>query len=142
MPCDYKKDYASNWHSEIRPAILERCGHKCFFCGVKNYEIGYRDKDGKFYDFKTIDDALNDRGYDYFAKGNPLDNCYDKKGNPTKPIKIILTIMHLDHDTKNNKYDNLAAGCQKCHLNYDQKFHQKNSTETRNKKKKLQSLFQ
>ncbi len=140
MPCDYK-NYPKNWKSEIRPAILERCGHKCFFCEVKNYEIGYRDINGKFYDFKTIDYALNDYGYDYFAKGNPLDNCYDKNNEPTQPIKIVLTIMHLDHDTTNNDYNNLAAGCQKCHLNYDKEFHKANSRKTLIKKKKLQTLF-
>ena len=138
MPIDYAK-YPSNWKSEIRPAILERCGHKCFFCGVKNYDTGYRDIDGKFYPSEEIINALNDRGYDYFC--NELSNCFDKKGEPTMPIKIVLTIMHLDHDIKNNDYNNLAAGCQKCHLNFDQKYHMKNARATNEKKKGLQKLF-
>lgn len=37
MPCDYK-DYPKNWRSEIRPAILERAGNRCEFCGAVNYE--------------------------------------------------------------------------------------------------------
>ena len=58
-----------------------------------------------------------------------------------KSTKIILTIAHLDHDKNNNDYDNLAALCQKCHLGIDLKHHMANARETRNRKKKLQSLF-
>jgi 5-methylcytosine-specific restriction endonuclease McrA len=37
MPIDYKK-YPKNWKTEIRPAILERAGHKCEFCEATNYQ--------------------------------------------------------------------------------------------------------
>ena len=140
MPCDYSK-YPKNWKTEIRPAILERAGNCCELCGVENWSIGYRDINGKWYGFKEIDDALHNEGYDYFASGNELDNCWNKKGEPTKPIKIVLTIMHLDHDITNNDYSNLKAGCQKCHLNYDKEHHQKNAKATIIKNKKLQTLF-
>lgn len=138
MSCNYK-DYPLDWKTVIRPAILERDVHKCKFCGVGNYAIGYRDAKGKFYDFKTIDDVLNNTGYDYFE--NELSNCFDKEGDPKKPIKIVLTIMHLDHNTQHNEYDNLAAGCQRCHNIYDLEYRKKNTRETINKKKKLQKLF-
>ncbi|HYH13681.1 MAG TPA: hypothetical protein VD794_00580 [Flavisolibacter sp.] len=138
MPCDYK-NYPSNWKTEIRPAILERDCHSCKFCGLYNGLIGYRDSKGDFYEVQMIMDALDNCGYDYFS--HELKNCYDRKGNPTPPIKIVLTIMHLDHDTNNNDYDNLAAGCQRCHLNFDKEHHAKNAANTRNKKKGLQTLF-
>jgi hypothetical protein len=37
------------------------------------------------------------------------------------PVKIVLTIAHLDHDEQNHnvKLERLAALCQKCHLTYD-----------------------
>lgn len=38
----------------------------------------------------------------------------DKEGT-----KIILTIAHLDRDKTNNNYSNLAALCQRCHLDHD-----------------------
>jgi len=38
-----------------------------------------------------------------------------------KAVRIVLTIMHLDHDVTNNCYSNLAAGCQRCHNRYDAK---------------------
>jgi hypothetical protein len=38
-----------------------------------------------------------------------------------RPIRIILTIAHLDHDPENWDVsdDRLAALCQKCHLTHD-----------------------
>jgi len=33
--------------------------------------------------------------------------------------KIVLTVAHLDHNKENNRFHNLKALCQKCHLAYD-----------------------
>ena len=95
MPIDYSK-YPANWRTEIRPAILDRDGHKCKFCGVVNY-------------------SLVDR--------------YGKK------TRVVLTIAHLNHDIKDNRYDNLAALCQRCHLRYDAEHHAKNAKATRDRKR-------
>lgn len=130
MPCNYKL-YPKNWKTEIRPAILERAKHCCENCGVKNYEwiirgqYGYQKLDGGIYNLKS-----EFIGYDYVGS---ISN--------KKPIKIILTISHLDHDIKNNNYSNLKAFCQKCHLDYDKEYHAKNRKETNNKKKGLTELF-
>ena len=129
-PCDYNL-YPKNWKTEIRPAILERAEDRCEVCGVLNYSVGYRDKKGKFYDAENILIKLENDGYDIFE--------HELKGidGDEKPIKIILTIAHLDHDINNNDYTNLKAMCQRCHNRYDIQ-HRK---ETRFKKKKLQQLF-
>lgn len=39
------------------------------------------------------------------------------------PIRVVLTIAHLDHDEFNHavKLDRLASLCQRCHLIYDDK---------------------
>lgn len=127
MPCDYKK-YHPEWKSRIRPDILERDGHCCKKCGVKNHSLicRYKDKNG------------NDK-WCYWPEGM-LSEAWTADG--LKSVKIVLTIAHLDHDKENNNYENLAALCQKCHLGLDLKHHQKNARETRNKKKKLQNLFE
>lgn len=39
MPCNYKRDYPSNWFTEIRPRILERAKNCCEQCGIANYTI-------------------------------------------------------------------------------------------------------
>lgn len=138
MPCDYSK-YPKNWFSEIRPAILERDKNCCKVCKVPNGTFGYRGKDGKFYSWELIEAALDYRGYDYFDY--ELLHHVKKDGTVTKGTKIVLTIMHLDHDITNNDYSNLAAACQYHHLIYDLQHHKKNSKETIRKKKGLQDIF-
>lgn len=138
MPCDMSK-YPSNWKSEIRPAILERAKHRCEKCGVPNYAVGYRSKEGVFYSSGYIHNELETWGRDMFD--DILANCYDKKGNPTKPTKIVLTIAHLDHDITNNDPSNLKALCQRCHLSLDSIQHRENARKTIQNKKGLKPLF-
>lgn len=124
MPCDYK-EYHPEWKSKIRPDILERDNHCCKFCGVKNNSIIHRYGKG-------VDD------WRYWPEGMESE-AWSLDG--LKSIKVVLTIAHLDHDKKNNDYENLAALCQKCHLGIDLKHHMANARETHRKKKGLQNLF-
>lgn len=48
--------------------------------------------------------------------------------------KVVLTVMHLNHDTTDNRPENLQAACQKCHLAYDVSLHVQHAHETRRKK--------
>ncbi len=141
MPIKDWSKYPKNWKTEIRPAILERDGNCCKFCGVPNYAVGERVNDkfvptcGNYHHDKAGRGELN------YAEAVSLANhCNEIEGEKSL-IVIVLTIMHLDHDTTNNDYSNLAAGCQKCHLNYDKEHHAKNSSQTRLKKKKQIPLF-
>ena len=56
------------------------------------------------------------------------------KPHPVTGSKVVLTIMHLDHDPTNNDYKNLKAGCQRCHNKYDAPFRKKNAAITRRRK--------
>lgn len=98
--------YPSNWRSEIRPAILERAGHRCEFCAVANYAYGARDKHGEWYDENSIHHLNSDMGEMLFGEFPDM-------------IKIVLTIAHLDHNPTNNDPANLRALCQRCHNRHD-----------------------
>ena len=39
--------------------------------------------------------------------------------HPQTGSKVVLTVMHLDHQPENNVDENLLAGCQRCHNKYD-----------------------
>ena len=54
--------------------------------------------------------------------------------HPVTGSKVVLTIMHLDHDTSNNDPANLKAGCQRCHNRYDAPYRAINRKKTRRKK--------
>ena len=98
MPINYK-DYHPKW-SLIRLLILKRAEHKCEECGVQNYSVGFRDKNG------------------YFTDVNNEKEFFEKYADE-KRTKIILTIAHLNHDKKVNRFWNLKALCQRCHLRLD-----------------------
>ncbi|MDJ1500487.1 hypothetical protein [Xanthocytophaga agilis] len=95
MPIDYK-DYHPKW-TLIRRLILKRASNKCESCGADNHELHP----------KSIETITTP---DIFT-GEEL--------TTVTGTKVILTIAHLDHDVKNNRFNNLKALCQACHLNYD-----------------------
>ncbi len=57
------------------------------------------------------------------------------KAHPLTGSKVVLTVAHIDHDKSNNRFNNLKALCQKCHLNHDLPHHIKNRKYGRNWKK-------
>lgn len=123
-----KKRYPENWDSEIRPHILERDGHKCKFCGVPNYAIGSRNKDGVFIpitgniDLDCAGQGLLSPSLDritYREAKEILDVVKEDKLDGKKYIMIVLTVAHLNHIPEDCRDENLAALCQKCHNNYD-----------------------
>lgn len=61
---------------------------------------------------------------------------YDGFGLP--PVKVVLTIAHLDHHPENCDPSNLRALCQRCHNRYDAKH--RAETRSRTKAMKDKSL--
>lgn len=123
MPIDYKK-YPSNWLTEIRPRILERANHTCEFDGC-NFEHGQTvwavKRNGKSKWFSSFEEA-DKQPKSGEIKKNKITGRLEPVPNP-KPVKVVLTIAHLDHDEQNHdvKDDRLKAACQLCHLRYDAK---------------------
>jgi hypothetical protein len=57
------------------------------------------------------------------------------------PVRVVLTVAHLDHDPINNADGNLLALCQRCHLRLDRHEHAKNARATRRARKAAGELF-
>jgi hypothetical protein len=110
MPIDYSK-YPDNWLSEIRPRILEREQHCCKFCGVADRLVGWRVPSGAFYTPEQFTSAC--------IPGKDEDDLLKVMKRKPSPYQIILTVAHLDHMLIDHSYNNLAALCQRCHLNHD-----------------------
>lgn len=54
--------------------------------------------------------------------------------HPITGSKVVLTVMHLDHDPENNDETNLLAACQWHHNQYDAPMRARNAAETRRRK--------
>lgn len=121
MPCDYSK-YPPNWKTEIRPRILERAGHKCEVegCALENHSTAislFSSKETLNW-FSSLESASTERiqvNSKQMSNGEPMVHL------DLKPVKVIITIAHLDHDPENFevKDDRLKAMCQLHHLRYD-----------------------
>ena len=60
--------------------------------------------------------------------------------HPITGSKVVLTVAHIDRDKTNNRFQNLAALCQKCHLGHDINQHVENRKYGRNWKENQKSL--
>ncbi len=72
------------------------------------------------------------------CEGSPAyPNCKAVNGEPHPETgsKVILTTAHMDRDKNNNRFTNLKALCQRCHLNHDKHQHADNRRYGRNWKK-------
>ena len=136
MPMD-KSRYPPDW-KQISLRIRERDGWHCKWCGVKNGAIGARDKYGAWHDEDAIWSLNSTDGYDLF-------------GEYPKIIRIVLTVAHLGvaypdgrdgnkHDKRDCRDENLAALCQRCHLNYDRDEHIENRRKT-HARKRVQNIL-
>ena len=100
MPIKDKSVYSDDW-KQISLSVRRLAGNKCEFCGVENYAIGARDINGKWHDENSIHNMNSGYGQELF--GDEFPNM----------IRIVLTVAHLDHNTRNNDRSNLRALCQK-----------------------------
>jgi hypothetical protein len=109
-PIDYDR-YPPNWKTEIVPAVLKRANNHCEHegCTFKNGQLVFQGKKNNRSNwYATYEQAVEDCGQ-YLA--------FDK------PVKVVLTVAHLDHDEENWNValDRLKAMCQLHHLRYDAK---------------------
>lgn len=105
MPIDYNQ-YHPKW-SLIRRLILKRANNKCERCGVNNYEILP----------SPVNVVFNKPLFDDLMPGQmPF---YKRIFLLIYKWIVILSVAHLDHNRNNNRFSNLAALCQRCHLRHD-----------------------
>lgn len=59
-----------------------------------------------------------------------MPGCTARQGepHPRTGSRVVLTVMHLDHNPANNADDNLCAACQRCHNLYDAPHRHANAT--------------
>ena len=113
-----KDRYPANWPA-ISQQIRDRAGQQCEKCCAPNGELIRRGRttageavwrmasDSAYMDGVCADTGLliPDTSEDTVAYGDP--------------VKVILTVAHLDHQPENCDPENLRAWGQRCHNAYD-----------------------
>ena len=106
-----KELYPKDW-KQIRAEIKDRALDKCEICGVQNHDVGIRFENGTFHRL--------DGGW----KPGQMWQMTETKS--FKVIRIVCTVMHLNHDPTDNgqpgNRPNLKFGCQRCHNKHDAAF--------------------
>lgn len=153
--------YPKNW-SQIRERILQRAGHRCEWvhngkrCTAAHHAVGvWEMRDGLWrwvpdHGSGPCDAAGQGLSWPDLqrmtwaeARQFAADLDWDEiDGDKPKPIVIVLTVAHLDHDPANCADDNLRAWCQRHHLAYDHQHHQANAQATRRAKSGTLELFE
>lgn len=136
--------YPPDWHV-VRMRILRRAGYRCEHpgCMARQYSVGWWIVDPNTQAWRwspAWGQNDNPRTYNEARQvAAELDHSRSEEG--PKPIVIVLTIAHLDHDPTNNSDDNLRAMCQRHHLAHDHDHHRANAQATRRAKAGTAELF-
>jgi hypothetical protein len=132
----YYSLYPKDWKEISRAIRVDRAGDRCEWCRVANRAEGARDLTGAFHMKEAIGHMLPD----------DWDRLFGKVEQPTF-ITIVLTVAHLGtphtdgrpgnkHDKADCRIENLAALCQRCHLNFDRADHLARAATTRENKRR------
>ena len=122
---ELRKFYGRDWQRVTRPRILKRAGNRCEQCRKPNGKtvIVLRRGDWLWWRTPRSKRWRNRNGEISLAPLAPPLGEYR--------VRVVLTIAHLNHVSRDDRDDNLKALCQWCHLHYDQLHHK----ETRSARK-------
>lgn len=117
MPINYKL-YHPKWSLISRLIRFTRAKNRCENCNAPNGQLIYRPVKGSD-EWRLWPEGM---------EGEAL------TADGIKATKIVLTVAHVDRNKDNNRFDNLRAWCQRCHLRHDHKQHIDNRRYGRNHK--------
>lgn len=110
--------YPKDW-PQIAASIRDRAGDTCEACGVPNGEFIRRAiSDEGVPVWRLASDTAYDNGRSAVDGFEVPDTMEDECGYG-RPVRVVLTVAHLDHQPENCDPGNLRAWCQRCHNTYD-----------------------
>lgn len=108
--------YPPEWNA-IRADVRARSGDRCERCDVPNraYRITY--EDGSEYAIEP--NETDARGRPAFSADRMLYIETAELADDAHVARIVLTVAHLNHQPEDNRPENLAHLCQRCHNRHD-----------------------
>jgi len=132
---EHRYFYPIDWR-ELSVAIrFRRAGGSCEGCGRPHGQTVYHLGDGRWWD-ASIGTWRDGQGRT--LKTLPTMDDLDV----VRATKVVLAAAHCDHNTTNNTNANLAAFCQRCHMNHDRPDHKRRRWRTLFRRKADGDLFQ
>lgn len=105
--------YPANW-KEVVAAIRERSLDRCEACGVINLHYIERNRTNlmwRYVDAPRVCFSIETYARHYVVS--------EVKEGWKPPIRVILTVAHLNHDPTDNRPENLRHWCQLHHNQHD-----------------------
>jgi hypothetical protein len=129
--------YPADWKA-ISQRIRERAGNKCEWCGIANHLVILRRPRSAEYVIFDADEGGYRRPSGELIRDSELPSWTDAA---QKFTRVVLSVAHLGaahpdgtpgdkHDKMDNRDENLACLCQRCHLRYDMPEHVANRRKT------------
>lgn len=128
MPMN-RKLYPANWE-EMSARLKAEVGNQCEQCGAPNGRWIQRKRDNPM-DFAVVDSDDPDDGTVSVVQNEEWED---------RIVFVQLGVAHLDQNPANNERSNLRVLCRRCHLVYDNPFHQVKARRTRLMKKQQAKL--
>ena len=110
--------YPTDW-AGISKRVRREAGNCCERCGVTNGAMIRRGHVRVVIAVWRPANAPDDEDGFCAETGNPMPGTGGTAVQWGKPVRIVLTVAHLDHRPENCESDNLRAWCQRCHNRYD-----------------------
>lgn len=112
----------------IRAFVQARAGGKCEECGVKNYALGGRTKDGRWVPAIPKGERLLSLEW---PKPGEWSWCTDGiYAGELRIVRIICTVAHVDQGLTDHSTANLRFWCQQCHNRHDNASRRTNARKT------------
>ena len=125
---DLRAFYGHEWRTVTRPLILARDGHACKQCGKWNHLIiDTVTAHGRMWWRFAADTAqpeypnVIEAAPQWFSETGAA-SSFPASSQP-RTVRVVLTCAHLNHRPGDDRPENLAALCQRCHLVYDNQHH-------------------
>lgn len=132
--------YPSDWKA-ISARVRDEAGQKCEWCSAPNGELIRRGvtRDGQNV-WRPVGASAYEDGHCAITGKVVSDSSPDVVAY-RDPIRVVLTVAHLNHQPEDCARANLRALCQRCHLTYDSKLHSANAAATAHKRRAIGDLF-
>lgn len=117
---EHRALYPDDWPQGSASIRFGRAKGRCEGCGRPHGKVVLCIGDGRWFDRQ---------------QGAWRDGRGDQVARPHKPYRlrwtlVRLAVCHLDHDPSNGDPENLAAWCQRCHLEHDRPEHRRRAAIT------------